>query len=754
MAEPAVSVCVPAFNGAGHVEACLESVLAQTFDDLEVLVVDDASTDDTAAVVERFRARDPRVRIERNARNLGLVPNWNRCVELARGRWLKFVFQDDVIAPTCIDTMLRARRPDCPLVVCRRAIQFDERSFEQGRPENGSLENGRLGNGAAAVREEYSLTLEHSLDRLFGEVPYVSAEQVQGALLDHFGVNFVGEPTAVLVDRQAFARFGRFNVDLVALCDFEYWARVGANTGLAYVPESLATFRVHAGAASEINRTRLRFHKDWLDPLVLRAELAAAPAFAGVREVAARRQLDLGREAVELAARARRRAEQALRAAPPDRGPLDAWRLVVASYPPLTRSSRLRALEVRYAVGRRLRSRPAPEAPAGGPRAPIAGSGDRTPVRVVAFYLPQFHPIPDNDEWWGRGFTEWRNVVTARPRFPGHHQPHLPTDLGLYDLRVPEVRAAQADLARAHGISAFCYYHYWFEGRRLLERPFDEVLATGRPDLPFCLCWANERWTRAWDGRASSVLVEQTYSTADDHEHARWLVRAFADERYLRVEGRPVFLVYRAAALPDARRTTDILRAEAQRAGIGELLLCRVESFRAEHGDPTALGFDAAVEHQPDWTHLGRARRRTLAWRALARAGLAPRAFSQHRVYDYGMVADTMSTRPQPPFRRFPGLTPSWDNTPRRRRDGVVLTGSTPERYQRWLEACLGRAAGDGGDESLVFVNAWNEWGEGNHLEPDARFGRGYLEATRRAVAGATAPGTIDTTAATAAVGA
>jgi lipopolysaccharide biosynthesis protein len=362
----------------------------------------------------------------------------------------------------------------------------------------------------------------------------------------------------------------------------------------------------------------------------------------------------------------------------------------------------------------------------------------RARTRVVAFYLPQFHPTADNDHWWGRGFTEWRNVVLARPQFPGHHQPHLPADLGLYDLRVPEVRAAQAELARAHGISAFCYYHYWFEGRRLLERPFDEVLSTGQPDLPFCLCWANERWTRAWDGRDSSVLVEQTYSAADDHAHARWLVRAFADERYLRVEGRPVFLVYRATGLPDARRTTDILRAEAQRAGIGELLLGRVESFRDEHDDPTALGFDVAIEHQPDWTDLGRARRRTLPWRTAARLGLAPRAFSEHRVFDYCAVVERMTTRPQPPFPRFPGLTPSWDNTPRRRRDGVVLTGSTPELYQTWLEACLARAAGSGGSESLVFVNAWNEWGEGNHLEPEARFGLGYLEATRRALDGAT----------------
>jgi glycosyltransferase involved in cell wall biosynthesis len=706
VAEPAVTVCVPSYNGSRHIDECLDSVAAQTFADLEVLVVDDASTDGTPELAERHRKNDPRVRIERNPRNLGLVQNWNRCVALARGRWLKFVFQDDVIAPTCVEALMRAQRPDCPLVVCRRALQFDD--------------------GRDVTRAEYALAQEHSLDRLFGEVPFIPAADVRAAVLDLPGINFVGEPTATLVRRDAFDGFGRFNDLLVALCDFEYWARVGSNTGLAYVPEILATFRVHEGSASEVNRTARLFHKDWLDPLVLRCELATAPAYASVRDLAARRGLDLRGGALELAARARRRAEQARRApGPPDLVPVRAWRDVVRRYPFLARSPRLRALELRYAVGRTVRRRAAPP-----PRPPVDPTASA--VRVVAFYLPQFHPIPENDGWWGRGFTEWRNVVTAEPQFAGHEQPHLPADLGLYDLRVPEVRLAQADLAREAGISAFCWYHYWFEGRRLLERPFAEVLASGEPDLPFCLCWANERWTRAWDGRDSTVLVEQTYSPDDDRAHARWLARVFADERYLRVDGRPVFLVYRAASLPDARRTTDTLRDAAQRAGVGELLLCRVESFRDEHGDPRALGFDAAVEHQPDWTELGRARRRTLPWRVAARAGLSSRAYTQHRIYDYGAMAQHMATRPQPGYRRFPGLTPSWDNTPRRARGGVVLSGSTPDAYERWLEACIARARAAGTE--LVFVNAWNEWGEGNHLEPDARFGRAYLDATRRAV--------------------
>jgi lipopolysaccharide biosynthesis protein len=353
--------------------------------------------------------------------------------------------------------------------------------------------------------------------------------------------------------------------------------------------------------------------------------------------------------------------------------------------------------------------------------------------QVVAFYLPQFHPIPENDAAWGVGFTEWLNVVRARPLFHGHRQPIVSSELGFYDLRVPEVRAAQAELAADHGVGAFCYYHYWFSGHRVLSRPFDEVLSSGEPDFPFCLCWTNEPWTRAWDGRSGETIIAQQYSTEDDRAHGRWLAAAFADPRYLRLDGRPVFGVYRAALLPDPKRTTDIWRQVCTDLGVGEPLLLRIEGFTGEEGDPRPLGFDAAVERPPEWGLLRGAQHRTWPWRVLRRVGLTSDAFARHRVYDYETVVDRTLAKPLATYPCFPGVTPSWDNSARRARDAVILRNATPAAYERWLDAAFERARVQA-PAPWVFINAWNEWAEGNVLEPTRDHGRGFLEANGRAV--------------------
>lgn len=362
-------------------------------------------------------------------------------------------------------------------------------------------------------------------------------------------------------------------------------------------------------------------------------------------------------------------------------------------------------------------------------------------VRAIAFYLPQFHPTPENDAWWGTGFTEWRNVTNAVPRFPGQYQPHLPADLGFYDLRLPEVREAQAALARAYGVHGFAYYHYWFNGRRILERPFNEVLSSGQPDLPFCLCWANENWTRVWDGGEQNILLQQLYGDADDLAHIESLIPAFQDPRYIRVDDRPLFLVYRTELLPDPKRTAEIWRNAAQRAGLPGLYLVRVESFTRDVV-PLDHGFDASVEFAPDGNFTGRRIFHSGLGGWLSQLGIVPRAFSRNRVVRYQDVATGMTSSPEPPFKRFRCATPMWDNSARRGENARILIGSSPARYERWLRTiCAKTLAQFKGDERLVFINAWNEWAEGNHLEPDLKWGRAYLEATRRALTQGNVPG-------------
>lgn len=356
--------------------------------------------------------------------------------------------------------------------------------------------------------------------------------------------------------------------------------------------------------------------------------------------------------------------------------------------------------------------------------------------RVVAFHLPQFHPIPENDQWWGKGFTEWTNVVKARPRFPWHYQPHLPADLGFYDLRLPEARIAQADLAREYGIGGFCYYHYWFNGQRLLERPVNEILSSGSPDFPFCLCWANGSWTRTWVGTDRDVLIEQEYSPADDRAHVKWLAKVWEDDRYIRVGGRPLFLIYWASNLPEPEKTVDRLRTEARNAGVGELFLCHVEAQPTEYGQMRRWGFDASVEFQPDWGRLGEPVGRDCLTKLARRLPGFDTPYFYDKVYDYAEVVQRMLHKPEPEYLRFPCVTPMWDNSARRKTMATILRGSTPELYELWLKKRLRSIAERPADNQIVFINAWNEWAEGSHLEPCQRWGRQYLEATRRALQG------------------
>lgn len=353
-------------------------------------------------------------------------------------------------------------------------------------------------------------------------------------------------------------------------------------------------------------------------------------------------------------------------------------------------------------------------------------------VRLISFYLPQFHPIAENNEWWGAGFTEWTNVVKTRPKFKGHYQPHLPADLGFYDLRLAEVRAAQAQMAQQYGIHGFCYYHYWFNGRRVLQRPLDEVLASGEPNFPFCVCWANENWTRRWDGQENEVLLKQNYSLQDDIDHVKSLIPTFKDPRYIKVDGKPLFLVYRASHLPDPATTIETWRREAKSAGLEGLYICCVESFNTDHGLSPKIGADAAVEFAPDWNCLPRRIAVDRPFRFLQKH-LIHGVSKRNYICDYAELAERMLDKPPVDYRRYRCVTPMWDNSARRKQNAFIARDSTPALYENWLGETIKQELRNESSNHLVFINAWNEWAEGNHLEPCERWGKAYLEATLKA---------------------
>lgn len=354
-------------------------------------------------------------------------------------------------------------------------------------------------------------------------------------------------------------------------------------------------------------------------------------------------------------------------------------------------------------------------------------------IKPIAIYLPQFHPIPENDNWWGKGFTEWTNVTKSKPLFEGHYQPHLPADLGFYDLRLDESRIAQESLAKEYGIEGFCYYHYWFNGKRILNEPLDRKLKNSKEDFPFMLCWANENWTRTWDGSENEVLLKQNYSESDDYEHIQFLCNIFKDKRYIKVNGKPFFVFYRANLFPNIKQTAELFRREAERQGIGELYLACMESY-GETVDVVSMGMDATIEFPPHGRFSHEELRKQpsfvskLYYKLLKKIPLERR----HYLIDYKVFAKKFLSQSLLPWKSYPSITPMWDNTARKKADGLILTDSSPEIYEWWLSETLKKFNPFSEEENFIFINAWNEWAEGNHLEPCRKWGLRYLEVTKK----------------------
>jgi len=345
-----------------------------------------------------------------------------------------------------------------------------------------------------------------------------------------------------------------------------------------------------------------------------------------------------------------------------------------------------------------------------------------TDIKLVAFYLPQFHPIPENDEWWGKGFTEWTNVTRAVPQFVGHYQPRLPGELGFYDLRLHGVQKRQAELAKQYGIRGFCFHFYWFHGETLLETPLRNFAE--HVDFPFCINWANENWTRRWDGEEDEILISQKHSPEDDIAFIAHVSKYLKHVNYIKINSKPLLIVYRPALFPNPKATAERWREWCHKNGIGELYLAAAHSF--EHVDPREIGFDAALEFAPNTFPLGD---------ISSQFDIVNPNF-KGLIFDYRNAVEVSRNCNRPPYKKFRGIFPTWDNEARKPGRATVVVNSTPRAYKEWLKTlCDYTIRNFEPEERFIFINAWNEWAESAYLEPDRRYGYAYLQATAEALA-------------------
>ena len=364
--------------------------------------------------------------------------------------------------------------------------------------------------------------------------------------------------------------------------------------------------------------------------------------------------------------------------------------------------------------------------------------------KTIAFYLPQYYPIPENDEWWGTGFTEWTNVTKAKPLFKGHYQPRYPADFGYYDLRVPETREQQAEIAKFYGIEGFCYYHYWFDtNKTLLERPFNEVLESGKPDFPFCLCWANQTWEGIWFGSTNpGVLIEQKYTGKKGYiEHFNYLLTAFLDPRYISIKGKPLFLVHKTMEIPDLKEYTDTFQECAMKAGLKGLHLMACHC--PDNWNPNDYGFDSVMGSEfgelryytaPSYEKKDLLHKITRKFKDTV--GLPPIPNMEKRtkplIVEYETAIKYLISKEKLPFHYVPCAIPNWDNTARSGVKGLVFHNSTPELWEKHLTEVYDLVASQPYDEKIIFIKSWNEWAEGNYLEPDKKWGHSYLQILKK----------------------
>lgn len=720
---PLVSVLIPAYRATWFKQA-LQSALTQTYQNIEVIISDDSPNEDIQQIVRSETQGDVRVTYIRNDPPLGALGNFLNCFSRAQGEFIKFLNDDDLLAPTCIEKMLHAFRehPSVTLVTSYRK---------------------RIDEAGMALPE---IALTRAMSKRDCELEGVSCANALIQLM-----NFIGEPSTVMFRKIDLSwvkpHLATIGGMMATGCgDVAMWLNLLGRGNAYYLAEPLSFFRIHAGQRQNELPMKLAAQKSWVGFFFhgkrlglmpsrivwrIKRRYASSDSWGSLQVVttqgfyamlqryfwqANKPYLLVRRYAVQCARRAWHRLPLSTR---------DKQKIKYHL------SSKLPLLFRRFAYNRDWQDFDLldhHDAPGQNLYVPLLNATlpEHLPVKLIAFYLPQFHPIPENNKWWGEGFTEWTNVKHAQAQFKEHYQPHIPGEMGYYDLLDPNVQHRQVELAKLYGLGGFCFYMYWFGGKLLLEKPIEKWLNDPSLNLPFCLCWANENWTRRWDGLDKEILIGQKYSPEDDLAFIQYVAQYMRDERYIRIDGKPLLLVYRPSLLPSAKATAQRWRTWCQQNGIGDIYLAYTQSF--EMVDPGEYEFDAAIEFPPNNTRPP----------VVTKSVKPLNSNFGCTVFDWRSFVQRSLNFQNPSYKLFRGVCPSWDNTARRKNKSNIFINSSPRGYQEWLANAIveTRSRIKNPEERLIFVNAWNEWAEGAHLEPDQKYGYAYLEATRMALTG------------------
>lgn len=727
---PLVSIMITAYNRPEYFKIALESALKQSYKNIEIVICDNSTNNSVREVVKEYLS-NKLIRYYKNEKALDVIDNFDKVIGLTKGKYISFLMDDDIYHKDKLKVMMNYFIQDSSLALVT--------SHRQGIDKSG--------NELASVNE---------IQKLFYKPTYISESDLKKLFIET-RTNYIGEATTPLFKKD-YLENGMFGCykgrRYFAISDMATWIKMSEDGRILYLPETLSYYRIRLDSNQKKTLTNYR---EMLEAVALSQKIIENeyPYHFKQLDKTYYNLLDVFRNSFVEFAKSTKLLDLVYK-----NNILQIYLDTLNNLLKYSKKShRIKDVFIRYyfnllidmilkycTISSNYENISLSKEDVKVINSMLGESyfidyimklynykdgsykeyvqnkieKENNSVKYIAFYLPQFHSIPENDEWWGKGFTEWTNVTRAMPMYVGHYQPHLPGELGFYNLEDTKTMRKQIELAKNYGIYGFCFYYYWFNGKKLLEKPLENLYQNKNMDFPYCICWANENWTRRWDGEENSILIGQEHSPENDVAFINDIIKYFKDDRYIKVGEKPVLIIYRADIIPNIKNTVNIWREICRKNGIGELFIIGAKTFGFI--SPDEYGLDAEVEFPPHGL---------INYNAKVDGFTTINRDYTGQFFDYKQLVEEKEYLTESEYRTFKTAFPSWDNTSRKPNSSFIFHGSTPELYKEWLSDITKYTIEHLPlKERFVFINAWNEWAEGAHLEPDRRYGYAYLDAT------------------------